>query len=62
MPAGSSAGFSLWGVSICNDQTPQAEACATENKAFARISKNYPNLPGWRVERTNSRSADTLGP
>ncbi len=23
---------------------------------------NYPNFPGWRAERTNSRSAETFGP
>ena len=34
----------------------------TETTGFVGKERNYPNFPGWRVERTNSRNAETLGP
>jgi len=29
---------------------------------FKIWKSDYPGLPGWRAERTNSRNAETLGP
>jgi hypothetical protein len=34
----------------------------TETRGFVVKARNYPNFPGWRVERTNSRNAETFGP
>src|SRR4029077_7111851 len=53
---------SAYRFSLAQIEKRQTKACPTETKGFTRTMKGYPTFPGGRVERTNSRRAETFGP